>query len=239
MTPKAIGPSDTRLGQSPQSTIHYQLQTNSGKHSNCPKSPNAQTRVGKLLGVLGLPSGRPKIHRRLAYNYKRNEVPRSITLITLIGCSRHGSLIWFNWTEDRITRLIIIPLQRSYRRPTKAVEQSVGGRMSSIERCKALSYRWQDVGPTRLQKKKVSSQKHDRAGSTPPKEKLGARVLTEQPIKQASCRQLKNNQSDSHILSSFTFSSSLQCDQTNVQSIRIALIGFSHSIAIWATVGPI
>jgi hypothetical protein len=152
MTPKAVGPSDTRLGQSPQPTIHHQLQTNSGKHSNRPKSPNARTRVGRLPGAVGPPSGRPKIRGRSAYNYKRNEVPGSITLITLIGCPRHGSLIRSDRTEDRITCLIIIPLQRSYRRPTEAVGRSVGGRTSSTERCKALSYRWQDVGPARSQK---------------------------------------------------------------------------------------
>ena len=72
-----------------------------------------------------------------------------------------------------------------------------------------------------------------------PKEKSGARVSTERPIKQASCRQFKDNQSDSHILSSLTFSSSLRCDQTDVWSIGIALIDFSHSVAIWATVDPI
>ena len=239
MTSKAIGPLDTRLGQWPQPTIHNQLQTNSEKHLNRPKSPNAWTRVGRLLGALELPSGHPKIHERSAYNYKRNEILRSITLITLIGCPRHRSLIWSDWTEDWIMRLIIIPLQRSYKRPTEAVGRLVGGRTSSTERCKALSYRWQDVRPAWSQKEEVSSRKHDRAGSMPPKEKLEAHVLTEQPIKQASCRQFKGNQSNSHILSSLTFSSSLWHDQTDVWSIGIVLIGFSHSIAIWATVDPI
>ena len=97
----------------------------------------------------------------------------------------------------------------------------------------------QGVGPVLLQKEEVSSRKHDRVGSVPPKEKSGARVSTERPIKQASCRQLKDNQSNSHILSSLTFSSFLQRNQTNVQSIGIVLIGFSHSVAIRATVGLI
>ena len=189
--------------------------------------------------MLGPPSGRPKVRRRSAYNYKWNEVPGSITLITLIGCPRHGSLIRSDRTEDRIACLIIIPLQRSYRRPTEAIGQSVGGRTSLTERCKALSYRWQGVRPARSQKEEVSSQRHDRAGSALPKEKLGARVSTEQPIKQASYRQLKNNQSDSHILSSLTFSSFLRRDQTDVRSIDIVLIDFSHSVVIRATVGPI
>jgi hypothetical protein len=152
MTPKAVRPSDTRLGQSPQPTIHHQLQTNSVKHSNRPNRPNARTRVGRLPGALGPLSGCPKIRGRSAYNYKRNEVSGSITLITLIRCPRHGSLILSDRTEDRIARLIIIPLQRFYRRPTEAIGRSVGGRTSSTERCKALSYRWQDVGPARLQK---------------------------------------------------------------------------------------
>jgi hypothetical protein len=195
--------------------------------------------MGRLPGALGPPSGRPKIRGRSAYNYKRNEVPGSITLITLIGCPRHGSLIRSDRTEDRIARLIIIPLQRSYRRPTEAVGRLVGGRTSSTERCKALSYRWQGVGPARSQKEEVSSRKHDRAGSALPKEKSGARVSTERPIKQASCRQLTNNQSDSHILSSLTFSSSLRRDQTDVRSIGIVLIDFTRSVAIRATVGPI
>ena len=81
--------------------------------------------------------------------------------------------------------------------------------MSSTERCKALSYRWQDVGSVRSQKEEVSFQKHNRAGSVPPKEKLGACVSTKWPIKKASCRQLRGNQSDSHIFSSLTFSSFL------------------------------
>jgi hypothetical protein len=85
----------------------------------------------------------------------------------------------------------------------------------------------------------VSSRKHDRAGSTSPKEKPEARASNERPIKQASCRQLKSNPFDSHILSFLTFSSSLRCDQTDVQSIGIVLISFSHSIAIRATIGPI
>ena len=195
--------------------------------------------MGRLPGALGPPSGRPKIRGRSAYNYKRNEVPGSITLITLIGCPRHGSLMRSDRTEDRIERLIIIPLQRSYRRPTEAVGRSVGGRTNSTERCKALSYRWQGVGPARSQKEEVSSRKYDRAGSALSKEKSGARVSTERPIKQASCRQLMNNQSNSHILSSLTFSSSLRRDQTDVRSIGIVLIDFTRSIAIRATVGPI
>ena len=85
----------------------------------------------------------------------------------------------------------------------------------------------------------MSSRKHDRVGSALPKEKSGARVSTEWPIKQASCRQLKDNQSDSHILSSLTFSLSLRRDQTDVRSIGIVLIDFSLSVAIQATVGPI
>ena len=239
MTPKAIRPSDTRLGQSSQPMIHNQLQTNSGKHSNHLKSPNVWTRADRLPGALGPLSGCLKICRWSAYNYKQNEVPGLITLITLIRCPRHGSLIWSNWTEDQITCLIIIPLQRSYRRPTEAVGWSVGSRMSSIERCKALSYKWQDVGPAWSQKEEVSFQKHNRASSALPKEKSGARVSTEQPIKKASYRQLKGNQFDSHILSSLTFSSFLWHDQTDIWAIGIVLIGFSHSVVIWATVGPI
>ena len=239
MTLKAVGPLDTRLGQLPQPMIHHQLQTNSGKHLNRLNHLNARIRVGRLLGALGPPSGCPKICGQSAYNYKRNEVPGSITLITLIGCPRHESLIRSNQTKDQIMHLIIIPLQRSYRRPTEAIGRSVGGRMGSTEGCKALSYRWQGVGPVRLQKEEVSSRKHDRVGSVPPKEKSGARVSTERPIKQASCRQLKDNQSNSHILSSLTFSSSLRRDQTDVRSIGIVLIDFTRSVAIRATVGPI
>ena len=97
----------------------------------------------------------------------------------------------------------------------------------------------QGVGPVLLQKEEVSSRKRDRAGSALSKEKSGARVSTERPIKQASCRQLTNNQSDSHILSSLTFSSSLRRDQTDVRSIGIVLIDCTRSVAIRATVGPI
>ena len=80
-------------------------------------------------------------------NYKQNGALRSITPIILIRCPRHGLLIQSDWTKDQSMHLIIIPLQRPYKRLTKAFRQLIGDRTSLTEKCQALSYRWQNIGP--------------------------------------------------------------------------------------------